>query len=143
MKKMICGIVPTVLMVALLLALASCSGSESPQATGNAKPEENAAVAQTQPAEPQQATGQQEMQPSEKAEQSTEPMQPAASETAEITGTVMLGDAGVVIQTDQGDFGVIGKDLTDMAGKTVNIIGTLEESGGRQMIQVISVVEAQ
>jgi len=149
MKKKIYRIVSELLAVAFLLALVSCSGSEAPQATSEAKPEDKSAVAQTQPAEPQQEQAAKEMsnseqtQSSETAAQSTETNQPAVSETVSITGTVILSDAGVLIQTDQGEYGVTGQDLTDMAGKTVNIIGTLQESGGRQMIQVISVVEAQ
>jgi hypothetical protein len=171
MKNSICRIIPALLTAALLVGLVSCSGGETPQGSSAAKPEQNAAVAQTQPAgqpaeaqqaqpaqqaqqaqpaaevsktaESQPAAAQQEAQPAQKAENAPETPQPAASETAEITGTVMVGDAGVVIQTDEGDVGVTGQDLTPMAGKTVNVVGTLQESDGRRMIQVISVVEVK
>jgi len=147
---MIGRIIPILLAAVLLPVLVSCSGSETPQGTSAVKPEEKSALAQTQQAqplkemgknvEPQPGAAQQETQSSEK---SAETMQQATSEIAEITGTVMLSDAGVVIQTDQGEFGVTGKDLSDMAGKTINIVGTLEESDGRQIIQVIFAAEAK
>jgi hypothetical protein len=145
MKNAIYRVIPALSAAVLLLALVSCSGNETPQGTTAAKPEEKAAVAQSQTTsqQVQPAAVQQENQPSEKAEKSAETMQPTVSETAEITGTVMLSDAGVVIQTDQGEYGVTGKDLTDMAGKTVTIVGTLQESEGRQIIQVISAAEAK
>lgn len=165
MKRLMERSTHILLIVALACLLAACSGNETPQGTSSAQPEDKSGVAQSQPSEPQaqpaeiekaqggEEAGQQDAsqpeaaqkdaQSSETGEKTAEAMQPAESETAEITGTVMLSDAGVVIATDQGDYGVVGQDLTKMAGKTVNIIGTLEESDGRKMIRVTSVVEVQ
>jgi hypothetical protein len=43
--------------------------------------------------------------------------------------------------TDQGNFTVAGEDLSDMVGKTVRVLGSLQEDQGRRTIKVISVYE--
>ncbi|MEJ2157856.1 MAG: DUF5818 domain-containing protein [Desulfobacteraceae bacterium] len=57
-----------------------------------------------------------------------------------ITGTVEKTDNGIVISADNGDqYIVMGKDLTDMVGKTVKATGTLAEGKSGKILTVISV----
>ncbi len=58
-----------------------------------------------------------------------------------ITGTVEKNDKGVVvISADNGDqYIVMGKDLTDMVGKTVKATGTLAEGKSGKILTVVSV----
>ncbi len=160
MNTKIYRMLPAFFAALLLVALVSCSGSETPQGTSATQSEETTAVGQNQPndqqpqpteemsktEEPQTGAVQQETQPSETsetAEKAAESQQAETSEATEITGTVIVSDSGVVIQTDQEELAVSGQDLTDMAGKKVKIVGTIQEIDGRRTIQVISVSEAQ
>ncbi len=57
-----------------------------------------------------------------------------------ITGTVEKTDNGIVISADNGDqYIVMGKDLTDLVGKTVKATGTLAEGKSGKILTVISV----
>jgi hypothetical protein len=57
-----------------------------------------------------------------------------------ITGTVEKTDQGVVISTESGDtYQVMGKDLSDMVGKTVKATGTLSEGTSGKALIVIQV----
>ena len=57
-----------------------------------------------------------------------------------ITGTVEKTDQGIVISADDGDtYIVMGKDLTEMVGKTVKATGTLAESQTGKTLTIISV----
>ena len=63
---------------------------------------------------------------------------------AEVTGKIEKSDQGIVIQADNGDtYRVMGKDLSDMVGKTVTAKGTLAEDKTGKTITVISVQPAQ
>lgn len=66
----------------------------------------------------------------------------AAEQT--ITGTVEKTDQGIVISAQDGDnYLVMGKDLTDMVGKTVKAIGTMAEGDSGKTITVMSVEEVK
>lgn len=61
-----------------------------------------------------------------------------------ITGTVEKTDQGIVISADNGDkYIVMGKDLTEMVGKTVKATGTLAEGKTGKVLTVISVEPVQ
>jgi hypothetical protein len=61
-----------------------------------------------------------------------------------ITGTVEQTDAGIVISADDGaTYIVMGKDLTEMVGKTVKATGTLAEGKSGKILTVISVEPVQ
>ncbi len=61
-----------------------------------------------------------------------------------ITGTVEKTDQGIVIAADDGaTYIVMGKDLTEMVGKTVKATGTLAEGKSGKILTVVSVEEAK
>ena len=62
-------------------------------------------------------------------------------EVAEIMGTVLDSGGEIIVFTDQGNYVVTGEDLSDMVGKTVRVLGSLQEDEGRRTINVISVYE--
>ncbi len=66
----------------------------------------------------------------------------AAQEEA-IVGTVVKHGKQFVIETDEGDYIVKGKDLTSMTGKMVEVTGTISESDKGDIIEVKSVEEIQ
>lgn len=143
----------TLMVVALAFGFTACSGKEGASQGAKAKPEDRA-----QPAD-------QAAQPSQAAEQSAEVQTPAPAaegqpqdaaqapsdappegeigkpEVAEIMGTVLDSGGEIVVFTDQGNYAVTGEDLSDMVGKTVRVLGSLQEDGGHRTIKVISVYE--
>jgi hypothetical protein len=63
---------------------------------------------------------------------------------AEVTGKIEKSDQGIVLQADNGDtYRVMGKDLSQMVGKTVTAKGTLAEDKSGKTITVISVQPVQ
>lgn len=58
---------------------------------------------------------------------------------AEITGTVEKTDNGIIIKAADGDYIVMGKDLSDQVGKTVKATGTLAEGKSGKILTVVSV----
>jgi hypothetical protein len=58
-----------------------------------------------------------------------------------LVGTVLDAGGEIMVFTDQGNYAVAGQDLSDMVGKTVRVLGSLQEDGGRRTIKVISVYE--
>lgn len=57
-----------------------------------------------------------------------------------VTGKVEKTDQGIVIAADDGaTYIVMGKDLSEMVGKTVKATGTLEEGASGKTLTVISV----
>ncbi len=81
---------------------------------------------------------QQQQQPQETAKgfESTKPESPANV----ISGTVLHTNSGYTIFTDSGSYRVAGKDLSSVVGKNVRILGTIEETGDAQVINVESIV---
>lgn len=79
--------------------------------------------------------------PAEETE--TQAMTPVASsaerEPVEIGGTLMQTEKGLAIVTDTQAYVVVGKDLSDMLGKTVTVTGALAEVDGGQVIEVMTV----
>ncbi len=61
-----------------------------------------------------------------------------------VTGKVEQTDQGIIISADNGDtYIVMGKDLSEMVGKTVKATGTLAESKSGKTLTVISVEPVQ
>lgn len=145
----------SLIMVALVFGFMGCNGKEGANTSAEAKQEDQAQPAD-QAAQPAETTGQSagaqsplpgvptEAQPQDAA-QAPEAV-PSAGETgkpevAEIMGTVLDSGGEIIVFTDQGNYAVTGEDLSDMVGKTVRVRGSLQEDGGRQTINVISVYE--
>ena len=63
--------------------------------------------------------------------------------TKEITGTVEQTDKGVVIASEEGQYFVADRDLSEMLGMKVKATGKVLESEGRKTIIVESVKEVQ
>ena len=61
-----------------------------------------------------------------------------------VTGTVQQSEKGIVIAADNGDtYLVMGQDLSEMVGKTVKAIGTLEEGDAGKTLTITSVEEVK
>ncbi len=60
-----------------------------------------------------------------------------------MVGTVVKSGKGYVLETDEGDYIVKGKDLSKMAGKLVEVTGIITESEKGDIIDVKSVEEIQ
>jgi hypothetical protein len=131
MKTVVSKIVMVMASLLLLIGV-SCSGTDTP-AKPVAQAEKNAPAAQPEKA---------------KVAETQEPQAPvspvaAMPNTMEITGQVKQTDDGLVIAANMVDYHVLGRDLTDMVGKTVIATGTVEEAQGRYVINVMSVSETQ
>ena len=63
------------------------------------------------------------------------------SESDSVTGTVMSTPNGYVIMSESEDYLVVGLDLSDMVGKTVEATGTVSEGDGGKEIHATSVEE--
>ena len=66
-----------------------------------------------------------------------------AAQEETIVGTVVKHGKQFVIEADEGDYIVKGKDLTNMTGKMVEITGTISETDKGDTIEVKSVEEIQ
>lgn len=142
-------------VVALAFGFTACSGKEGANPRAKAEQEDRAQPAQqaAQPAQPGEQSAEVQTPPPgsppvaqpQDAAQAPETA-PAAGElgkpeVAEIMGTVLDSGGEIVVFTDQGNYAVTGEDLSDMVGKTVRVLGSLQEDGGRRTIKVISVYE--
>lgn len=68
----------------------------------------------------------------------------AIAEDGSVTGTVEKTDSGIVISAADGStYSVMGADLTEMVGKTVNATGTLAEGESGKVLTVTSVEPVQ
>jgi hypothetical protein len=67
----------------------------------------------------------------------------SAAQEETIVGTVVKHGKQFVIEADEGDYIVKGKDLTSMTGKMVEVTGTISESDKGDTIEVKSVEEIQ
>lgn len=67
----------------------------------------------------------------------------AAGSEEIIAGTVVKTDKGLVIEADDGDYLIKGKDLSKMVGKMVEITGVITESDKGDSIEVKSFEEIQ
>ena len=134
------------MIVTLAFGMAACSGKEGakPQSKQEgAQPAAEQSAESTAPSSDAPAA----VQPPEAA-QAPEGATPPSGEVgkpemAEIMGTVLDSGGEIVVFTDQGNYAVTGEDLSDMVGKTVRVLGSLEESDGRRVIKVISVYEVK
>jgi hypothetical protein len=64
-----------------------------------------------------------------------------AAEEETIVGMVVKSGKGFVIEADEGDYIVKGKDLTKMVGKLIEVTGIITESDKGDVIEVKSVEE--
>ncbi len=67
----------------------------------------------------------------------------AAAKEEVIVGTVLKSGKGFIIEADDGDYTVKGKDLSKMVGKLVEVTGIITESEKGDTIEVKSVEEVQ
>lgn len=67
----------------------------------------------------------------------------AAGQEEVIAGTVVKSDEGIIIEAEDGDYLVEGKDLSDMVGKFVEVTGYVTETDQGYVIQVKKVEELQ
>ncbi len=67
----------------------------------------------------------------------------AAGQEETIVGTVVKSGKGFVIEADEGDYIVKGKDLTKLVGKLVEVTGVITESEKGDTIEVKSAEEIQ
>ena len=122
--------------------------AQSTEATSQPAQEQmQSEAAQDQPAQ-EQAQSDEAVQPNEQvageAAQQAQKLPPTSiPEVLEITGKVEKTDEGIVIVTNMANYYVLGRNLTDMVGQTVNVTGAVEESGGRYTINVMSVTETE
>jgi len=67
----------------------------------------------------------------------------SAAQEDTIVGIVVKHGKQFIIEADEGDYIVKGKDLTNMTGKMVEVTGTISESDKGDTIEVKSVEEIQ
>ncbi len=60
-----------------------------------------------------------------------------------LIGTVVKQGKGFVIETDDGDYILKGKDVSKLAGKLVEVTGIITESNKGDIIEVKSIEEIQ
>ena len=65
----------------------------------------------------------------------------AAKETVSISGMVEQNADGLFIKADEGDYLVIGQDLSQMIGKKVKATGELIQKGSEKTIDIWNVEE--
>jgi hypothetical protein len=66
-----------------------------------------------------------------------------SAEWVNLVGTVQMTEVGIVIETWEGDYIVVGKDLSAMIGSLVEVTGVAEENEVGWTIEVQSVAEAE
>ncbi len=67
----------------------------------------------------------------------------ATDDEETIAGTVVKTDKGIIIEAEDGDYLVKGKDLSKMVGKMVEATGKITESEKGDVIDVTSFEEIQ
>ncbi len=135
-------IIRSLVILAVLTAFlgvgAGCSSKEpSNQITG--KKEESQPAAETKQEQP--AAASQEKLPGVQPEQAESAPPAAMPETLALTGTIAQEGDQILLVTDLGDYVVAGQDLSSMVGKSVNVTGAVEETGGKYTINVLSFSE--
>lgn len=136
------SIVIFMVLAAFLSMGAACSSKEPANQLTGADKESQPAAERT---EEQPAAASQERQPGmESQETAAEQAAPAAMpKTLALTGTVEQAGDDIMLVTDLGDYILSGQDLSAMVGKTINVTGAVEETGGQYTINVISFSEKQ
>lgn len=71
------------------------------------------------------------------------PIKAVAAQEETIVGTLVKHGSAFVLETDEGDYIVKGKDLSKMVGKMVEITGTISESDKGDTIEAKSVEEIE
>lgn len=67
----------------------------------------------------------------------------AAGQEEIVAGTVVQTDEGIIIEAEDGDYLVQGKDLSDMVGKAVEVTGIITETDQGYVIEVKKAEELQ
>ena len=135
------AIVMILLLSALVILGAACSGNESSSQLSGAK-EERSPAAMEQKGQDQAAAMKENQPDGESAKMAQQNADAEKTGTIQLTGMVERGDNGIIIVTDQGKYNVTGQDLSEMVGKTVNVTGAVEESAGQYTINVTSFEES-
>jgi hypothetical protein len=147
----------SLMVVALALGFVACSGNEGARPSAEVEQDDRAQPAEQaaqpsktdeQSAEIQSSLPEPEVPEAEQARDAAQApgaVSPADEmgkhEVAEIMGTVLDSGGEIIVFTDQGNYTVAGEDLSGMVGKTVRVLGSLQEDGDRRTIEVISVYE--
>jgi predicted nucleic acid-binding Zn-ribbon protein len=136
------SVVMILLVSALVMIGAACSGKQSASQSASVKQEKEPAAMEQKG--PEQATAQPAAQSSGEAAQSAQ-QNPGVDmpKAVELTGMVEKSSDGIVIVTNMGKYNVTGQDLSGLVGKTVNVTGAVQETAGQYTINVQSVTEKQ
>jgi hypothetical protein len=136
------SIVIFMVLAVFLFMGAACSSKEPANQLTGADKENQPAAERT---EEQPAAASKERQPGmESKETAAEKAPPAAMpKTLALTGTVEQAGDNIMLVTDLGDYVLSGQDLSAMVGKTINVTGAVEETGGQYTINVVSFSEQQ
>ena len=130
-------VVFTILAAFICVGMACSSKEPSNQLTGKT---ENSQPA-TEPMEDQQVAAGQDQLPGVQSPQAESAPPATAPKTLALTGTVAQEGDDIMLVTDLGDYVIAGQDLSSMVGKSVNVTGAVEESGGKYTINVLSFSE--
>ena len=126
------------ILASFLCVGVGCSSKEpSNQITG--KKEESQPAAE--PKQEQPAAASKEQLPGVQPKQAETTPPAATPKTLALTGTIAQEGDQILLVTDLGDYVVAGQDLSSMVGKSVNVTGAVEETGGKYTINVLSFSE--
>lgn len=133
-----------VAMALLVLAFTSCNSKKPEGETSQTEQQtqESSMTMQEQEEQESSTAAQSPEQPSTTPEQEAAQVQEISgdSKVITVTGTVESGPGGIFISTGDGTYAISGRDLSDMAGMTVKVTGTLKESEEQHTIEVTDVV---
>ena len=96
------------------------------------------AMAQAKPAAPAPAVA-----PAPAATTTTTTTTTAPAPAKEITGKVEKGKAGLVLKAADGEYMLMGHDMSKMVGKKVTCMGTGAEKEGKKVLMVTGAKEAK
>lgn len=125
-------------LAAFLCVGMACSGKEpSNQLTG--KTEKNQTATEPKPEQP--VAVKEDQLPGVQPPKAESAPPAAMPKTLALTGTIAQEGDDIMLVTDLGDYLVAGQDLSSMVGKSVNVTGAVEETGGKYTINVLSFSE--
>ena len=132
----------SILLTAMVAMAVACSGNEPPnQLAGVKKEGQTAAMDQKDPSAG--AAAQQDQSRSEPVRTVQQSAPAEIPKAVELTGMVEQSGDGIVIVTDLGKYNVVRQDLSEMVGKTVKVMGAVEESAGQYTIKVLSYSQSE
>lgn len=129
-------------MALLILAFTSCTSKPEGEISQTGQQSQESSMTTQAPEERESSTtAQSPEEPSTSLEEAAKVRETSGDNgVITVTGTVESGPDGMIISADDGTYAVVGHDLSDMAGMTVQITGALKESEGLRTIEVSDVV---